>query len=757
MTRTGQGSWPQVIRRSTVLLVVLVGMLGLATAGFVFWNKDRSVHAHIVINDYDLATAFKSASAREELGHLLNVMRDRLEGVDLIPGGRPTLPGHSEAPSASLFLFRQRVGEVLEIERRFADPMFSGLVERLERRMRQISDQTFDLRDGQAVSRQTYEDFRSLYTILTQLERLHVIADNELLEEHEEIEARDTLAFFAFLVAVALIGYMATRHWLGVIGKVVAGQKRAEEEQRRSEARFRSAFENVSVGNIIFRDTGVIEACNSAALTIFGYARDDVVGRTIKDLVPEAHWSAPVGAYGNIQTTDSPKDIGAGREINGVRGDGVEFPVHLVVSEMPTEEGRLFVGSVTDLSEIKELEQRLFRSQRLEAVGQLTGGVAHDFNNVMTTILGNAEILVESLHENEPDRRLAAAILRAVDRGSSLTQRLLAFSRKQVLFPVPADVAGLIDGLADMLRRTLGETITLTVTHGLTPWPAYIDPIQFESALVNLVLNARDAMPAGGVLEIETRNETVPAGTASSHEDLAPGDYVVVQVRDNGTGMSEETVRKAIEPFFTTKEVGKGSGLGLSMVYGFAKQSKGHIAITSAVDKGTTAELFLPRSVAVQKELGEAPAAKWLAPGSGRVLVVEDDAEVRSIASGILRKQGYEVLEASDHNQALKNLQDGPTIDLLFTDVVLPHGQNGVEIAEQARRLEPDIKVLFTSGYTENAVLGEGFDTDAHLLAKPYRKNELLEKVGRLLAVRPAKPAGGGVKSPSSALRTGLR
>jgi len=757
MTRAGQGSWPQVVRRSTVLVVVLVGMLGLATAGFVFWNKDRSVHAHRVINDYHLASAFKSASAREELGHLLSVVRDHLKGSDALPDGRPALPGHSEAPSAAYFLLRQRVSEVLEIERRFADPAFSGIAQRLERRMNAISERTSGLRDGQAISPQTYEDLRSLYTILTQLERLHAIAHDELLEEHEEIEARDTLAFVALLAAVALIGYVAIRHWLAVIEKVVAGQKRAEEEQRRSEARFRSAFENVSVGNIIFRDTGVIEACNSAALTIFGYARDSVIGRNTKDLVPEARWSDPAGSSASEPTADDRKAMEAGRELLGVRDDGVEFPVNLVVSEMPTEEGRLFVGSVTDLSEIKELEQRLFRSQRLEAVGQLTGGVAHDFNNVMTTILGNAESLVESLPENEPDRRLAAAILRAVDRGSSLTQRLLAFSRKQVLFPVPANVGSLIDGLADMLRRSLGETITLTVTHGPTPWQAYIDPIQFESALVNLVLNARDAMPAGGILEIETRSETVPADTASSHEDLAPGDYVVVAVRDNGTGMPEQIVRKAVEPFFTTKEVGKGSGLGLSMVYGFAKQSKGHIAITSAVDKGTTAELFLPRSVEVREELGEAVAEKWLAPGSGRVLVVEDDAEVRSIASGILRKQGYDVLEASDHKQALEHLQEGPKIDLLFTDVVLPNGKNGVEIAKQARRLDPEVKVLFTSGYTENAVLGDEFETDAHLLAKPYRKNELLEKVGRLLAARPAEHAGGGVTNHSPALRTGLR
>jgi len=757
MKRARPGSWPQIVRRSTVLLVVLVGMLGLATAGFVFWNKDRSVHAHSVINDYHLASAFKTASAREELGHLLSVVHDRLEGGDALPHGRPVLPGHSEAPSAAFFLLRQRVNEVLEIERRFADPAFSNLVQRLDQRMRGLSEQTSGLQEGQAVSRQTYEDFRSLYTILTQLERLHAIAHDELLEEHEAIEARDTLAIFAFLAAVALIGFVAIRHWLAVIEKVVAGQKRAEEEQRRSEARFRSAFENVSVGNIIFRDTGVIEACNSAALTIFGYARDDVGGQNIKDLVPEARWSDPAGASGNQPTKDGANGMEPGRELSGVRGDGVEFPAHLVVSEMPTEEGRLFVGSVTDLSEIKELEQRLFRSQRLEAVGQLTGGVAHDFNNVMTTILGNAESLVESLHDNEPDRRLAAAILRAVDRGSSLTQRLLAFSRKQVLFPVPADVGELIDGLVDMLRRSLGETITLTVRHGSTPWQAYIDPIQFESAFVNLVLNARDAMPAGGMLEIETRNETVTADTATLHEDLTPGDYVVVLVRDSGTGMSEEIVGKAVEPFFTTKEVGKGSGLGLSMVYGFAKQSKGHIAITSAVDKGTTAELFLPHSVEVREQLGEAPAETWLAPGSGRVLVVEDDAEVRTIASGILRKQGYDVLEAGDHKQALKHLRDGPKIDLVFTDVVLPKGKNGVEIAEQARQLDPEVKVLFTSGYTENAVLGDDLDTDAHLLTKPYRKNELLKKVGRLLAARPAEHAGGGATRLSPALRTGLR
>jgi len=382
--------------------------------------------------------------------------------------------------------------------------------------------------------------------------------------------------------------------------------------------------------------------------------------------------------------------------------------------------------------------------------------VAHDFNNVMTTILGNAESLMEAARGDETTRRLSAAILRAVDRGASLTQRLLAFSRQQVLFPVPSDVRHLIDGLADMLRRTLGETIDLKVRHGAKPWPAYIDPNQFENALINLVFNARDAMPEGGVLTIATRNVTVGNTLPASLEDLAPGDYVAVTVSDNGMGMPAETLKKAFEPFFTTKEVGKGSGLGLSMVYGFARQSQGHIAIDSTPGEGTTAELFLPRASRLPVEGTTAGGESTFAPGTERILVVEDDAQVREIATGILRNQGYEVLEAGDHKEAAAILKGGPLIDLLFTDVVLPGGKNGVEIARLAKGMYPQIKILYTSGYTENAaVRADEVDPETDLVNKPYRRTELLEKVRRALGGSPLPAEDAALSGPGVAQRGG--
>ncbi len=738
MPGTNPASWPQVVRRSTALLVMLVALLGLATTGFVLWNKDRSARSHSVINDFHLASAFKTASAREEIGHLLGIVDAELRGAEPASESRWSDFAHSDSLSASIHVVQQRIAEVLEIQRRFSDPRFDGIAARLEQRSSDLAGDVEAMPAPDTVSLSVFENLDSLATILTQLERLHTITYDELLVKHAEDETRDTGAFVAFVLTVVLIGYLAIRRWLFAIDNLVASQRRAEEEQKKSDVRFRSAFENVSVGNVIFSDRGIIETCNSAAQEIFGYPKNEVAGLNIKDLIAEADWSHIDGPIEKLSEANGEGAAGAGMELSGVRKNGQSFPMHLVVAEMPTDDAKLFVGSVTDLSDIKALEQQLFRSQRLEAVGQLTGGVAHDFNNVMTTILGNAESLMEAAREDETARRLSAAILRAVDRGASLTQRLLAFSRQQVLFPVPSNVCDLIDGLTDMLRRTLGETIDLKVQCGSGPWLAHIDPNQFENALINLVLNARDAMPEGGGLTIATRNVTVENTQPQSVADLAPGDYVAVSVSDDGAGMSAETLEKAFEPFFTTKEVGKGSGLGLSMVYGFARQSQGHIAIDSALGEGTTAELFLPRSSGQPVGETTTDVETTFQRGKGRILVVEDDAQVREIATGILRNQGYEVVEAGDHTEASKILSGGPPVDLLFTDVVLPGGMNGVEIAKLAKRMHPQIKILYTSGYTENAAMNaDGFDPKSDLVNKPYRRNELLEKVRLVLGGKP--------------------
>ncbi len=514
----------------------------------------------------------------------------------------------------------------------------------------------------------------------------------------------------------------------------ITDRKRAEDSLRESEERFRVAFENVPVGNIIINDKGIVETFNAAAENIFGYLADEVIGQNIKMLMPVPDRNRHDGYLQNYLRTAEPKVIGIGREVTGLRKNGEEFAMHLSIGEMPVGDGRSFIGSITDLKELKGLEQKLSQAQRMEAVGQLTGGVAHDFNNLMAIMINNAELLKDGVGEDEEARECIEEIIAAVDRGSSLTGRLLAFSRKTTLVPVATDVSDLIGGLHDMLQRTLGEAVEIKVVGTPDVWPARTDPHQFENALVNLAINARDAMPKGGTLTIETANVTLDRTYAEQQDEVAPGDYVTVAVNDSGTGMPPGVLEKVFDPFFTTKEVGKGSGLGLSMVYGFVKQSKGHITIYSEVDLGTTVKLYMPRSQEGAAKTDVEDDALDFARGSERILVVEDDPGVRKGPVKILRGHGYEVAEAGNGEEAIDHLKTGRSFDLLFTDVILPGGMNGVEIGEEAKRLQPDIKVLYTTGYAKNAVAHHGrLDSGKTLVNKPYRRAELLEMVRAVL------------------------
>ncbi|MEQ8344482.1 MAG: ATP-binding protein [Sneathiellaceae bacterium] len=387
------------------------------------------------------------------------------------------------------------------------------------------------------------------------------------------------------------------------------------------------------------------------------------------------------------------------------------------------------------IRERDEAEAALGRSQRLEAVGQLTGGIAHDFNNLLSVMLGNAELLEDSFAGNPPAQRQVATIKAAVARGESLTSRLLAFSRKQSLSPRATDVSQLIRGLEELLQRSLGAAIDLTVISAGGLWPVWLDEHQFEAALVNLAINARDAMPRGGSLTIETSNVVLDNSYADLAEELAPGDYVSVSVSDTGSGMSAEVQSRAFEPFFTTKDVGQGSGLGLSMVYGFMKQSRGHVTIYSEAGQGSSVRLYLPR---LAQARADDPAPVVAAPvpqrGSERILVVEDDVDLREIPVTLLRRHGYIVEQAGDGQAALQLLRKAPTFDLMFTDVVLPGDMNGMEIAAEAQRLQPGIRVVYATGYAENAVARSGqLQPDAITLTKPYRGNMLLETVRRVL------------------------
>jgi signal transduction histidine kinase/CheY-like chemotaxis protein len=377
----------------------------------------------------------------------------------------------------------------------------------------------------------------------------------------------------------------------------------------------------------------------------------------------------------------------------------------------------------------RRLEDQLRQAQRLEAIGQLTGGVAHDFNNLLTVIIGNAGLLAAELQHDPERRELAAGTLSAAHRAAELTRRLLAFARLQNLEPRATDVGDLVEGIDSLIRRTLGEQVEIVIVRRAALWPALVDPAQLESAILNLAINGRDAMPAGGRLVIEIANAILGGSDTDRAVDVEPGPYVVVAVTDTGTGIAPEHLHRVFDPFFTTKEVGRGTGLGLSMVFGFVKQSGGHIKLDSEVGRGTTVTMFLPRAstlVAVAPE-----EAAPVAPGEGEtILLVEDDALVRRYANDRLVALGYRVVTAPNGPEGLALIRDRDDIDLLFTDIVMPGGMNGLALAEAVREIRPRLPVLFTSGYGEGAT-GQGgpLDPDAQLLPKPYGRAELARAI----------------------------
>lgn len=387
-------------------------------------------------------------------------------------------------------------------------------------------------------------------------------------------------------------------------------------------------------------------------------------------------------------------------------------------------------GVTQDVTEARERESQLLQAQKMESVGQLTGGVAHDFNNLLAVVIGNLELVEQRLGSDQLLRELIRIAIEAAERGGELTHRLLAFSRMQTLQPRPINLNGHIDGMASLLRRTLGGTIEIETMLADDLWATLADPAQLESAILNLALNARDAMPAGGKLSIETSNVVLDDDYVAAPSEMAAGKYVRLMVTDTGTGMPPEVLQRVFEPFYTTKEVGAGSGLGLSMVFGFAKQSGGHVSIYSEEGHGASVKLYLPSTIEhTERQPAKAPAK---APrGQGEViLVVEDDREVRASTATLLRGLGYQVLEAKDGPSALSLLRDAGPVDLLFTDMVLSGGMTGPEIAKTAALIDPSIKVLYMSGYAENAILRKGrLDDGIDLVQKPFRKVQLATRI----------------------------
>jgi signal transduction histidine kinase/FixJ family two-component response regulator len=414
----------------------------------------------------------------------------------------------------------------------------------------------------------------------------------------------------------------------------------------------------------------------------------------------------------------------------------------LEVRRTATPEGG-FVLTITDMTKRAQAEAVLREAQKMQALGQLTGGIAHDFNNLLTVIIGNLELARIKLEAQNPLANHIERSLWAAQRGGTLTSQLLAFARKQPLAPAPIDLAAHMPQLVPLLRRTLGEHIDIRFVDSAGLWPAMADPAQLESAVLNLALNARDAMLGGGRLTIELANKVLDADYARAHAEVEAGDYVMVAVSDTGHGMTRDVLARVFEPFFTTKTEGRGTGLGLAMVFGFVKQSGGHVKIYSEPNEGTSVKIYLPRAIGgVVPNMQRSGAPAELPHGSATILVVEDEAGVREVAVAILRNLGYRVLEAPDGDQGLLMFgAHAAEVDLLLTDVVLPGKVRGRELAERITAMRPEVKVLFMSGYTENSIVHHGrLDDGVQLLGKPFKREQLARKVAEVLASSPPTP-----------------
>lgn len=475
---------------------------------------------------------------------------------------------------------------------------------------------------------------------------------------------------------------------------------------------------------------GYLVQVNPAWTRLLGWAEVEFLTRPFVEFVDAAD---------HAETARVVAQLAAGEIVTGfvdrvLASDG-SFRT-IMWTAVPDVGSDLFYIIGRDLTEQHRTEEALRQAQKMEAVGQLTGGLAHDFNNLLTGMMGNLELLQHRVARGrlEDLDRFILAAQGAGRRAASLTQRLLAFSRRQTLDPRPTDVNRLINGLEDMLRRTMGPETSMEVVGAGGLWPACIDAGQLENALLNLCINARDAMPDGGRLTIETANKWLD-DRSGRERDLPPGQYLSICVTDTGSGMDQHTIDRAFEPFFTTKPLGHGTGLGLSMIYGFARQSGGQVRIYSELGMGTTICIYLPRYVGDAEDDFEEMVAALPDHGSGTVLIVDDEATIRHLVDEVLDEVGYTVIGAADGAAGLKVLQSGAHIDLLITDVGLPNGMNGRQVADAGRSLRPGLKVLFITGYAENAAVGNGhLEPGMELLTKPFTLDALTSKVNEMMA-----------------------
>ena len=568
-----------------------------------------------------------------------------------------------------------------------------------------------------------------------------IVNERTLLDQRTR--RADSVEFISFLVALtastlAIIGLAALIVSMGLTNRRLAQAFRelqaAEAAKREGEARYRAVFAHTAdlLTVIDARPDGgfTIAEVNPAYERATGVTSQQIQGMDLSGPDLGAQTAAMLDHFRNVIHGGEP--IFTRHDITTPSGLRIWESILVPVRNDAGVVDRI-LGSSRDVTERENAQEQLRRAQRMEAVGHLTGGVAHDFNNLLQVIRGNLELLAAMVAEDDGASARVKNALHGANRAAQLTRQLLAFARRQPLEPKVVNLGRLVSDMAEMLRRTLGEGVEVetVITGGL--WNTLADPAQVESAVLNLAINARDAMPDGGRLTVEITNAVLDESYARRDAEILPGQYVLLAVSDTGQGMDAATLGRVFEPFFTTKSEEKGTGLGLSMVYGFVKQSHGHVQIYSEPGQGTTVKIYLPRS----REHEPAYSAPSVGSPRGRsevILVVEDDDMVRASAVGTLRELGYTCIHASDGDEALEVVKSGAKIDLLFTDVIMPGAVKSRQLANEAQRLRPGLPVLFTSGYTENAIVHHGrLDEGVQLLSKPYSRDDLARKIGALL------------------------
>jgi PAS domain S-box-containing protein len=520
-------------------------------------------------------------------------------------------------------------------------------------------------------------------------------------------------------------------------GEIIGASKIARDitESRRTQKALdqqieerRRVFET-SQDLILVTDTrGNLVQVSPSSMTILGYRPDEMIGRSAIEFIHLDDLESTREEMRLARRGQLMRNF----ETRYLHKDGQAVTLTWMGTWSEPVRRHFFVGR--DLTEKRAAEAQLRQVQKMEAVGQLTGGIAHDFNNILTVITGTIGILGDAVADRPQLAAVAKLIEEAADRGADLTKHLLAFARKQPLQPREVDVNTLIVEAEKLLRPTLGEHVEIDSLLEEDAWPALVDPAQLTSAILNLALNARDAMPTGGKLALETNNTYLDESYASQHNEVTAGQYVMIAVSDTGSGISAKNLERVFDPFFTTKEIGKGTGLGLSMVFGFVKQSNGHVKIYSEEGHGTTVKIYLPRATGLHQTDAELQVSSHIEGGHEVVLIVEDDALVRKYVVTQIQSLGYITLEAGNAAEALKIIDTADTIDLLFTDVIMPGSMNGRQLVDEALKRRPSLKTLYTSGYTENAIVHHGrLDSGVLLLAKPYRKSDLARMIRKAL------------------------